>query len=147
MLSVVPLTLTEARVFVGQYHRHHQAPLSGLFAIGAAAGDEIRGVAIVGRPIARALDDGWTVEVTRLCVLPSTRNACSMLYAACWRAARAMGYRKLVTYTLASEPGTSLRAAQFRCVAKVRGKSWHTPSRPRVDRHPAQAKLRWEAPA
>ena len=144
MLTVVPLTITEAKVFVGQFHRHHKAPLSGLFAIAAADGEEVKAVVIVGRPVARMLDDGWTVEVTRLCALPGVQNACSMLYAAAWRAARAMGYRKLVTYTLAEEHGTSLRAAGLRCVGQVRAKSWHTPSRPRVDKNPLQAKLRWE---
>lgn len=74
-------------------------------------------------------------------------NACSLLYAAAWRAARALGYRRLVTYILASEPGTSLRAAGWRCVAQTSGGTWDRPSRPRVDLHPLQAKLRWEAGA
>jgi hypothetical protein len=68
-----------------------------------------------------------------------------MLYAAAWRAAKAMGYRKLVTYTLASEPGSSLRGAGFRCVAEVRGRPWSCKSRPRDDNHPTKDKLRWEA--
>ena len=102
------------------------------------------GVAIVGRPVARALADEWTAEVTRVAVLDGVKNGCSMLYGACWRAARALGYRKLVTYTLATEPGTSLRAAGWREVASVRGRSWHCRSRPRVDKHPTQDKLRWE---
>ena len=144
MLTVVPVTISEAKAFVNQHHRHHKAPVSGLFALAAADGEEVRAVAIVGRPVSRVLDDGWTAEVTRLCAIDGTRNACSMLYAAAWRAARAMGYRKLVTYTLESEGGVSLRAAGLRCVGQVRAKSWHTPSRPRVDKNPLQAKLRWE---
>jgi hypothetical protein len=143
-LCIVPMTITEAKSFVAQHHRHHGAPLSGLFAIAAADGEAVQAVVIVGRPMSRVLDDGWTVEVTRLCARPNIRNACSMLYAAAWRAAKAMGYRKLVTYTLASEPGVSLRAAGLRCVAEIRAKSWHTPSRPRVDKNPMQRKLRWE---
>lgn len=143
-LSIVPMTLREARAFVDEHHRHHRAPQGGLFAVGAAdAGGGIVGVAIVGNPVARKLNDGWTAEVTRLCTLGG-RNACSMLYAACWRAARAMGYRKLVTYTLPEEGGASLRAAGWRCLGEAGGGSWSRRSRPRVDLHPTQVKLRWE---
>ena len=95
-LALMPLTLREARAYVDQHHRHHRAPQGGLFAIGATNGNEVVGVAIVGKPVARMLNDGWTVEVTRLCT-DGTRNACSLLYGACWRAARALGYRRLVT--------------------------------------------------
>lgn len=101
-------------------------------------------MAIVGRPVARGLQDGWTAEVTRVAT-DGTPNAPSALYGACWRVARALGYRRLVTYTLATEPGTSLRAAGWRVVGEVRGRSWSCASRPRVDRAPAQEKLRWEA--
>jgi hypothetical protein len=143
--SIVPVTLREARVFVDRVHRHHRAPQGGLFAV-AVADDAgvVRGVAIVGNPVARMLDDGWSVEITRLAVDSSARNACSILYGAAWRAARALGYRRAVTYTLASERGTSLRAAGWRAVAEVEGQSWNRPSRPRVDVHPLQAKIRWE---
>lgn len=144
-MNVIPMTLREARGFVDAHHRHHRAPQGGMFAIGAAEGDAAVGVVIVGKPVARALDDDYTAEVTRLAVLEGHPNACSMLYAAAWRAARAMGYRRLITYTLASEPGTSLRAAGWHVVGEVKGRSWHTPSRPRVDKHPTQDKLRWEA--
>lgn len=100
-LEVVPITFKEANEFVRRYHRHH-GPVQGYkFAIGLADTErnEIVGVVIVGRPVARYLDDGWTLEVTRLCT-DGTRNACSKLYAAAWRAARALGYRRLITYTL-----------------------------------------------
>jgi hypothetical protein len=143
-LRVTPITLAEARLFVDAHHRHHPAPQVGLFAA-AAAGDEVRAVVIVGRPVARALQDGYTAEVTRLCALPDTANACSMLYAAAWRACRALGYRKLITYTLATEPGSSLKAAGWRLVGEVKGRSWDTPGRPRVDKHPTLDKFRWEA--
>lgn len=145
-LLLTPLTLREARAFVERHHRHSRPPQGGLFAIGAAAGDEVVGVAIVGRPVARHMADGWTAEVTRLCT-DGSRNACSLLYAAAWRAARAMGYRRLITYTLATEPGDSLRGAGWRVVAEVRRQSWDRPGRPRVDLHPLQERLRWEVPA
>lgn len=142
-LRVVPVTLREARAYVTANHRHHRAPQGGLFAL-AVADDAVRGVAIVGRPVARALADDYTAEVTRLCT-DGARNACSMLYAAAWRAARALGYLRLVTYTLDTEGGASLRAAGWRLVGAVGGGSWDRPSRPRVDTHPLQGKLRWEA--
>lgn len=146
-LDLQPVTLAEARAFVAEHHRHHPAPLGGKFAIGITDGETVLGVVIVGRPVARALDDGWTAEVTRCCVIDGVPGGCSKLYAAAWRAARAMGYRRLGTYTLASEPGTSLVAAGWSPVGEVRGRSWSRPSRPRVDRHPTQAKIRWEVAA
>lgn len=90
------MTLTEANAYVERNHRHSVPTVGHKFSIGAAVGDEIVGVAIVGRPVARGLDDGWTLEVLRVCT-DGTRNAPSMLYRTCWRASRAMGYRKLVT--------------------------------------------------
>ncbi len=145
-MRLVPLTLREARAFVDRVHRHHPAPQGGLFAIGAAEDSEIVGCVIVGRPVARMLADGWTVEVTRLAT-DGSRNACSLLYRAAWRAARAMGYRRLVTYTLPEEGGSSLRAAGFRLIGEAGGGSWSRESRPRVDLHPTQTKLRWELTA
>jgi hypothetical protein len=137
------MSLSDAAEYCAQHHRHHKPPVGGLFAVGVAIGELIHGVAIVGRPVARGNQDGWTAEVTRVAT-DGARNACSMLYAACWRAARALGYRKLITYTLVSESGASLRAAGWRTVGEVRGRSWSCESRPRVDRHPLQNKLRWE---
>lgn len=143
-LLLQPLDIVEANVFVTEHHRHHGPVLSGKFAIGLNDGKKVVGVAIVGRPVARRADNGWTAEVTRLCVLDGHKNACSMLYAACWRAARAMGYRKLITYILGTESGVSLKAAGWQCVGSTPGKSWSRPSRPRVDKHPLQEKLRFE---
>ena len=105
----------------------------------------IIGVVIVGRPVARLNQDAWTAEVTRLCVLEGYPNACSMLYAAAWRACRAMGWRRLITYTLVSEPGTSLRAAGWREIGRVTGRSWNREARPRVDKHPLFDKICWSA--
>jgi hypothetical protein len=142
-LEPCPVTLREARAFVGRVHRHHRPPQGGLFAIAVSDGAEVRGVAIIGRPVARMLADGFTAEVTRLAT-DGARNACSLLYAAAWRAARAMGYRRLITYILAEESGTSLRAAGWRLVGEAGGGSWSREGRPRVDMHPTQGKLRWE---
>lgn len=143
--SLCPVTLREARSFVAQHHRHHGAPQGGVFAIGLAVEEVVVGVVIVGRPVARMLQDGWTAEVTRLCT-DGTRNACSQLYSAAWRAARAMGYRRLLTYTLPGEGGASLRASGWHLIAEAGGGAWSRESRPRVDTHPMQRKLRWEAP-
>ena len=144
-LDIVPVTLRDAREWVNRHHRHHKAPVGGLFAIGLAQNVEhIVGCAIVGRPVARGSQDGWTVEVTRVAVIENIPNANSKLYAACWRAARAMGWRKLITYTMKSEPGTSLKAAGWVDVGSVRGRSWSTPSRPRIDHYPMEDKTRWE---
>ena len=146
MIEPVPMTLREARAYIDRVHRHHRAPQGGLFAIGAAQDGEIVGVVIVGKPVARMLDDDYTCEVTRL-ASDGTRNVCSMLYRSAWRAARAMGYRRLVTYTLTSEPGSSLLGAGFRLIGETGGGSWSRPSRARVDTHPLELKLRWEVTA
>ena len=143
---IVPTTLEEACEFLRRYHRHHQPPVGHKFSVAVAdEGGVVRGVACVGRPVARMSDNGWTLEVNRCCT-DGTPNACSALYAACWRAARALGYRKLITYTLPEEGGASLRGAGWRCLGEAGGGSWHTPTsgRPRVDTHPLQTKLRWE---
>lgn len=148
-LILHPITYREAVAFVRRHHRHHRPPQGWLFGVGCAedGAAEPCGVAIVGRPLARHLQDGWTCEVTRLCVREGHRNAASMLLGACWRAARALGYRRCVTYTLAHEGGGSLRGAGWRCVGEAGGGSWSRPSRPRVDEHPTQRKLRWEVEA
>lgn len=143
-LSLCPITIADAALFVARHHRHHRRPAGGLFAVAVAKGDDVVGVAIVGRPVARLAADGYTAEVTRLCTLGS-KNACSMLYAACWRAARALGYQRLITYTLPEEGGASLRAAGWRLIGEAGGGSWSRRQRPRIDHHPLQVKLRWEA--
>ena len=98
---------------------------------------------MAGRPVARMLDDGYTLEVTRCCTL-GDKNASSMLYGAIRRAAKALGYKKCITYTLESESGISLKASGWTHVSDVRGRSWTTPSRPREDNHPLDNKRRWE---
>lgn len=142
-LILVRIGLDEANAFVTRHHRHHPPAVGHLFSLGAALADDIVGVAIVGRPVARMRDDGVTAEITRLCT-DGTRNACSFLYGAASRAAFALGFRRIGTYILASEGGASLRAAGWRLIGEVRGRSWSCPSRPRVDRHPTQGKLLFE---
>lgn len=133
--------------FVSLHHRHHTPPVGHLFSIGAFRGEQLVGVVIVGRPVARRRDDGLTAEVTRLCVLDAEPNACSFLYGKAAKAALAMGFKRIGTYTLKSEPGTSLRAAGWTLISETPGKSWSVPSRPRSDKHPIEPKLLWEAMA
>ena len=144
-LDVAPISLGEANAFVGQHHRHHKPVVGHKFSM--AVVDEagtVHGVAIVGRPVARGNDNGLTLEVTRVAT-DGTQNACSALYGAARRAAFALGYRRLITYILQSEPGTSLKAAGWRCLGERGGGSWSCPSRPRVDKHPTEPKLIFEA--
>ena len=146
-LSKQPLAFADAAAFVTGHHRHHRAPVGHKFSIAAVRATEIVGVVIVGRPVSRHRDDGRTLEVTRLCVRDGERNACSFLYGAAAKAAFALGYQRLGTYTLKSEPGTSLRAAGWRLIAETPGRSWSVPSRPRDDKHPIEPKLLWEIAA
>jgi hypothetical protein len=145
-LVVVPCELAEANAFVTTHHRHHKPAVGHRFSLAVAdEAGEVRGVAVVGRPVARGSQDGWTLEVTRLAT-DGAANACSALYGAARRAAFALGYRRLITYTLPEEGGASLRGAGWRCLGERGGGSWSCPSRPRVDMHPLQVKLCWEAP-
>ena len=143
MLELVPITLKEANAFVLQNHRHHKPVAGHKFSIAACDGEKIVGVAIIGRPVSRHLDNGLTLEVNRLCT-DGTKNACSFLYAAAWRAARNMGYKKLLTYILKSESGASLKAAGWKCIGECGGLRWTGKRRPEVDLYPAQMKLRFE---
>ena len=142
-LTLQPITYAEACEFVRQYHRHHPPPQGHKFSIAVADTEWVVGVIMIGRPVARHLDNGRTLEVTRCCT-DGTKNAASMLYGAAWRAAKSMGYRRIVTYTLKSEPGTSLIAAGWRDLYKTSGKSWNVPSRPRIDKHPLGQRTLWE---
>lgn len=146
-----PTTITEAKAFIARWHRHSEPPLSGFYAIGATDdGRTLRAVVIVGRPNARPLDDGWTAEATRL-ASDGSDNACSMLYSAAARAAEAMGYQSIITYTKADEPGTSLIAAGWEREEELPARpSWNCPSRQRTqtnlfgeDRRPPGPKVRW----
>lgn len=131
-LRVVPVTFAEACDFVGAWHRHHRPPIGHKFSIGVAEGQTLVGVAMVGRPVARHYDDGLTLEVNRTAT-DGSRNANSMLYGAAWRAAKALGYGRLITYTQEGESGSSLRAAGWSVVAqRPSRRGWDAPSRPRV---------------
>lgn len=114
-LRIAPVTFRQACAFVAELHRHNKPPRGHKFSIGVFSGDNLVGVAMAGRPVARHFDDGLTLEVNRTCT-DGTRNANSMLYGATWRAAKAMGYQRCITYTQNGECGSSLRAAGFVCI-------------------------------
>lgn len=145
-LRITPVNLDEANAFVAVLHRD-LGPLPGCkFCVGVSEGDKVRGVAIVGLPVARSNDDGWTLEIRRCCT-DGAHNACSMLYRAAWRAAKALGYNRVITYTKPGEGGASLRGADFKLVGLRGGGNWNTPSRPRIDTAELLRgqKLLWEA--
>lgn len=155
MVRIVPITQMAARAFVDRHHRHCRPPRGDVIRCGVVDDEGVlRGVAMAGRPVARLLDDGVTLEVTRVAT-DGAHNACSALYGAIRRAAKALGYTRLVTYTLQEEPGVSLRAAGWRQDAEAGGGTWSKPSRPRGDlpqlfadaREPrSDVKLRWVWP-
>lgn len=137
------ISWNKAKDFIRQHHRHHSPPPGFIVCLGVwdEAG-QLRGVASLARVVARKADDGMTVEVTRVAT-DGCDNACSALYGAARRAAQALGFERIITYTLPEEGGASLRGAGFKCEGRAGGGSWSVPSRPRVDKHPLQEKLRW----
>ena len=151
-LEIRPITLREANAYVAQHHRHNMPTNGHKWSIACYDGDRLCGVAISGQPIARKLDDGLTIEIRRVCT-DGTYNACSILYGACARVAKAMGYKRIITYTLISEPGTSLKASGFINEGEAGGVSWNMPSRPREvtqvtlfgeeKKYPEEKKIRW----
>lgn len=168
-LTLWPVTLAEAKAFVAAHHRHHRPPTGWKFGVGVTDAGVLVGVAMVGRPVSRVLQarEPLTLEVTRNCT-DGTRHAASMLYAACWRAAKALGYVRLVTYLDRSESGTSVKAAGWvqlfagpdgGLVALppddgaalglspylTNGRSWSCPSRPRTATYPVSQKTLWQA--
>lgn len=143
-LELQPITYKEATLYIKKYHRHHLPPQGWKFGIAVNNGKKVVGVVTVGRPVARMLDDGWTLEVTRCCT-DGTRNASSKLYGAAQRATFALGYKRLITYTLAEEGGASLLASNWKLIGEAGGGSWNRKDRPRVDKHPTHQKLLWEA--
>src|ERR1019366_1167552 len=122
-MEAQPLHLREANLFVAKYHRHNLPTAGGKFAVGAAVAGKLVGVAIAGRPVARKLDDGKTLEVLRVCT-DGTPNTCSFLYARCAKIARLMGYEKVITYTLAEEAGASLKAIGAKIIGMVDPQEW-----------------------
>jgi hypothetical protein len=144
-MDIRPISLKFAQEFVREHHRHNKPPVGHKFSVGLFAGEKCVGVAIAGRPIARMLDDGLTLEVVRTCT-DGTRNANSMLYGAIVRAATALGYRKCVTYTQHDESGASLRGAGWAIAKELPArKGWDAPSRRRSDISSGNvARVRWE---
>jgi len=150
--EIVPLTLAQARRYVAEHHRHNEPPRGHRFSIGLERDGVLVGCVVAGRPIARGADDGRTIEILRL-TTEGDSNACSRLYGAACRAAAAMGYRRVITYTLAIEPGTSLRAAGFVSEAMLPARSaWAHTAGPRAmemprlfdpPKMPTGAKTRW----
>ncbi|MEU0931050.1 XF1762 family protein [Streptomyces malaysiensis] len=148
-ITVVPMAFRDACAYVDRVHRHHAAPQGHKFSLGAMADDgRLVGVAIVGRPVARAYDDGLTVEVIRLAT-DGSPNACSALYGAAWRTAKASGHRRAITYTQEGESGASLRAVGWRRAADRPARAgWDAPSRPRRTLGTEQvARTLWEITA
>jgi hypothetical protein len=142
-MILIPISFKDACEYIAKYHRHHRPPQGHKFSIGLQVEGVLVGVVVVGRPVSRMLDNGFTAEVTRLCT-DGTKNACSKLYAAAWRASKAMGYTKLITYILAEESGTSLVASGWKLIGQAGGGKWSRPSRGREDNHPVQTKLKFE---
>lgn len=145
-LVVRPITLRQANGFVELYHRHHKPARGCIFCVSVWQDDvALCGVAIVGRPLARMLQDGMTCEVLRVCT-DGTRNACSKLYSVVAKTARGLGYERVITYTLPEEGGASLRAAGWTLEEDwAGGGTWSREGRERDDQHPTQPKLRWAA--
>lgn len=148
-MKIVPMSLAEANEFVANFHRHNKPVQGAKFALGASDGDRLVGVAIVGRPVSRHLDDGATAEVTRCCVLDDApKGACSFLYSRAWRVWAAMGGERMVTYTLQTESGASLRGAGWKVVGQTpgfaEGKGWTSRPGREWQSVVGQAKLRWE---
>jgi hypothetical protein len=144
VIAIVPITFADANAFVKEKHRHHKPVVGMKFCLAISDGETIRGVALVGRPVSRTLDNGWTLEVNRCCT-DGVKNGCSMLYGAAWRAAKALGYKRLITYTLPEEGGASLRASNWKLIGEAGGGSWNRKDRPRTDSSPLQTKTLWEA--
>lgn len=154
--SLQPITQREAFAFIAAHHRHHDEPEGWIFGVAVNDGERVVGVAVVGRPVARMLQNGFTAEVTRVCIVEDLAKVAdhtgdehaapvaSMLYSAAWRAARALGYRRLITYTLATESGASIKAAGWKEIGKAGGGQWTRPSRPRVETRNAGQKTLWE---
>lgn len=143
-LRVIPSTLEAANAFVRAHHRHHGPRQGHMFSLAIAdgGGHSVRGIAIVGRPCARELQDGATVEILRVCT-DGVRNGCSALYGAARRASTELGYARGLTYILDDESGTSLKAAGYVYLWTTKGGLWDTPARRRERSGPSCRKQAW----
>lgn len=142
MLELKPCTFRQAQDFVRENHRHNKPPVGHKFSIAVYDGEKLCGVVMVGRPVGRYLDDGETLEVNRCCT-DGTRNACTMLYGAAWRAAKALGYRRIITYTLKSENGASLRASGWICDGEAGKTHWTGQRYEQMELPITEMKVRW----
>lgn len=142
-IQVVPISYKAAVQFINANHRHHKAPQGQKFSLGLSDGSKLIGAITAGRPVSRIMDDTLTLEVTRCCVKEIYKNGVSKLYSHVCRVAKAMGYKRVITYTLVSEPGTSMQAANFSLMRKSRGGSWSSKLRKRIDKHPTTEKNLW----
>ncbi|MBS4980036.1 MAG: hypothetical protein KHZ72_01500 [Lachnospiraceae bacterium] len=140
-MEIVPVTFKTACNFIAEHHRHHKPTVGCKFCIGVMDNNNLVGVAVCGRPVSRKLDNGTICEINRLCT-DGTYNACSMLYGACCRVAKEMGYKKIITYILDSENGTSLKASNFTCEGIAGGTHW-TGKRDKGQAIPKEMKTRW----
>lgn len=141
-LIAVPIELRKANEFVERLHRHHKPVHRDKLRIGCEVDAKLCGVVQLGRPVARALEDGKTIEVVRLCT-DGTHNACSFLYGRAARVAKDLGYSRIITYILDTETGASLRASGWKFDGMTHGGSWDCPSRPRNTKAPTCAKQRY----
>ena len=152
-MKAVPLELKDANAYVEKYHRHHKAVSRDKFRVGCEEGGELIGVIQVGRPLSRHLCDGETLEVLRCCT-NGRPNVASFLYSRVARITREMGYKKIITYILQSELGTSLKASGWELDKNdCGGGTWSSPSRPRElvqitlfgteQKYPTERKQRW----
>ena len=162
MIELTPISIRDAKKFVTENHRHNKAPVGAKFCIGVnerweewnpfmgrtVKYERLVGVAMCGRPISASLQDGFTAEVLRVCTLEdSPKNCCSMLYSACWKAWKAMGGKRILTYTLQKEYGASVKSAGWEIVAESEPTSWNRPQngRPRKEQEIyKERKYRWE---
>ena len=141
-MNTIPLELKQANEFVDKLHRHHEPVYRDKFRFGCECGGVLVGVIQCARPVSRNLDDGKTLEIVRLCT-DGTPNVCSFLYSRAVKIAKIMGYEKVITYTLESENGASLKASGFTLDGITEGGSWNRASRPRIQKAPIEKKKRW----
>lgn len=137
-----PLELRDANQYVDSLHRHHKSVHRDKFRVGAIKDGKLVGVVQVGRPVSRMLDDGYTLEVVRLCT-DGTKDVCSYLYSKAARIAKELGYLRIITYILESESGASLRASGWELDGTTSGGAWDRPSRRRNTSAPTCPKKRY----
>jgi hypothetical protein len=145
-LQIVPITQREANAWIDEEHRHLSHPRGDVIRVSLEFMGVRCGVATAGRPVARMLQDGRTLEITRVAVYEGLENGCSMMYGALRAAGRALGFTRIVTYIREDEPGTSLRAAGFRCDGVAGGGEWSRPSRGRRAAEQPITKVRYVWP-